>query len=44
MELISDIRHPFLGIPLEELMFAFTFGMMWSSAYEHILWYKLMKK
>ncbi len=28
-----------LGVPLEELMYAFTFGMMWSSIYEHILWY-----
>lgn len=30
-----------LGVPLEELMFAFTFGMLWSSAYEHIMWYKV---
>jgi hypothetical protein len=30
-----------LGVPLEELLFAFTFGMMWSSVYEHALWYKL---
>ena len=30
-----------LKIPIEELMFAFTFGMMWSSVYEHIKWYKL---
>ena len=30
-----------LGVPIEELMFAFTFGMMWSSIYEHILWYRL---
>lgn len=30
-----------LGVPLEELMFAFTFGMMWSSIYEHALWYRL---
>src|SRR3972149_176367 len=29
-----------LGIPLEELMFAFTYGLMWSSAYEHVLWHK----
>lgn len=33
-----------LGIPLEELMFAFTFGMMWSSAYEHVKWYKLLRE
>lgn len=30
-----------LKVPLEELIFAFTFGMMWSSVYEHIKWYKL---
>jgi hypothetical protein len=28
-------------IPLEELMFAFTFGMMWSGVYEHIKHYAL---
>lgn len=32
-----------LGVPLEELLFAFTFGMMWSSVYEHIKWYRLEK-
>lgn len=26
-----------IGVPLEELIFAFTFGSMWSSAYEHLL-------
>ena len=30
-----------LGIPLEELLFAFSFGMLWSSLYEHISWYKI---
>jgi hypothetical protein len=30
-----------LGIPLEELIFAFTYGLMWSSAYEHVLWHRL---
>jgi hypothetical protein len=30
-----------LGVPLEELMFAFTFGMLWSGFYEHINWYRL---
>src|SRR3989344_4923963 len=30
-------------VPLEELIFAFTFGMMWSSVYEHIKWFKLVK-
>lgn len=30
-----------LGIPLEELIFAFTFGLMWGSVYEHIKWYRL---
>lgn len=27
-----------LGIPLEELIFAFSFGFLWSSIYEHIKW------
>lgn len=26
------------GIPVEELLFAATFGLMWSSVYEHIMW------
>lgn len=26
------------GVPLEELMFAFTFGLYWSSVYEHLTW------
>lgn len=25
-------------VPLEELLFAFTFGMLWSSLYEHFYW------
>ena len=32
-----------LKVPLEELIFAFTFGMMWSSIYEHVKWFKLVK-
>lgn len=27
-----------LGIPLEELLFGFTFGMYWTSVYEHLTW------
>ncbi len=27
----------FLGIPLEEILFAGSFGMLWSSVYEHIM-------
>lgn len=30
-----------VGIPLEELMFAFSFGFLWSSIYEHFTWRKL---
>lgn len=30
-----------LGIPLEELAFAFAVGLMWSSIYEHLTWRKL---
>jgi hypothetical protein len=32
-----------LGIPLEELFFAFSFGTMWSSIYEHIFGYVLKR-
>ena len=31
----------FFGVPLEELLFAFPLGMLWSSIYEHVLGYKL---
>jgi len=30
-----------LGIPLEELLFALSFGFIWSSIYEHITWRRL---
>ncbi len=30
------------GIPLEEYLFALTFGMMWSSLYEHMSWQKIV--
>ncbi len=33
-----------LGVPVEELLFAFTFGMLWSSYYEHLNWYKLKSR
>ncbi len=33
---ISGVR--LAGVPLEELMFAFTFGLYWSSLYEHLMW------
>jgi len=32
------------NVPLEEIMFAFTFGMLWSNGYEHILGYRLTRK
>ncbi len=32
------------GVPGEELLFAFTFGMLWSSYYEHLNWFKLKPK
>ena len=31
------------GVPLEELLFGFTFGLMWSSVYEHAMWYRVKK-
>lgn len=30
------------GVPLEELMFAFGLGFLWSSVYEHVKWRKLV--
>ena len=27
------------GIPREELLFGLTFGMYWSSVYEHVTWH-----
>lgn len=27
-----------LGVPLEELLFAFTLGILWSGLYEHLIW------
>jgi hypothetical protein len=36
---ISGIR--FIGVPIEELMFAFGIGFLWSSVYEHFAWKKL---
>lgn len=30
------------SIPVEEYLFAITFGMMWSSLYEHLFWYKVV--
>lgn len=38
---ISGIK--ILSVPLEELMFALTVGMFWSSLYEHIYGYRLRK-
>ncbi len=32
-----------VGIPIEELAFAFTFGMYWSGMYEHLFWRKIVK-
>lgn len=36
LKAISGVR--LAGVPLEELMFAFTFGLYWSSLYEHLMW------
>ena len=36
LKALSGVR--LLGVPLEELMFAFTFGLYWSSVYEHPMW------
>ncbi len=29
------------GVPVEELLFAFTLGFLWSSVYEHLRWQRL---
>lgn len=29
------------GVPLEELLFAFSFGVMWSSVFEHLAWVRI---
>ena len=42
LEALSQVL--ILGIPLEELLFAFSFGMLWSSLYEHLYWQKLVKE
>ena len=39
LEAISGVL--ILGIPLEELMFALSFGFLWSSIYEHLTWRKI---
>lgn len=39
LEAISGIL--IIGIPLEELLFALSFGFIWSSIYEHLAWKKL---
>lgn len=31
-------------MPIEELLYAFTFGMLWSSVYEHFLWLTLANR
>lgn len=33
-----------LGVPLEEIVFAFALGMMWSGVYEHVSWLKIKRK
>ena len=41
LEAISGIL--IVGIPLEELLFAASFGFMWSSVYEHVKWKRVIK-
>jgi lycopene cyclase-like protein len=41
---LDNLTHILIfGIPVEELIFAFTFGMYWSGLYEHLFWRKLLK-
>ncbi|MDP3729623.1 MAG: lycopene cyclase domain-containing protein [bacterium] len=39
LKVISGIL--IFGIPLEELLFAISFGFIWSSVYEHLTWRKI---
>jgi hypothetical protein len=41
LEVLTNILV--LGVPLEELLFAFTFGAYWSGLFEHLYWRKLEK-
>lgn len=41
---LEKLSHTLVaGIPIEELLFAFTFGMYWSGLYEHLYWRKLLR-
>ena len=42
LEVLSGILIS--GIPLEELIFAFSFGLSWGSIYEYIKWYKINER
>ena len=33
-----------VGIPLEELLFAFSIGFLWSGIYEHVRWYRFSRR
>jgi hypothetical protein len=35
-EVLSGVR--IYGLPLEELLFGFSFGLMWTGIYEHFMW------
>jgi hypothetical protein len=39
LEALSGVR--ILGVPLEEFLFAASFGAFWSGLYEHITWQRL---
>lgn len=39
LKAISEIL--IFGVPIEELLFALSFGFLWSSIYEHVKWYKI---
>ena len=42
LEALSGIL--IVGIPLEELLFALSFGFIWSSMYEHLTWKRLQSR
>ena len=37
-------RRTIYGIPLEELLFGFSFGLYWTGVYEHFTWSKSLAR
>ena len=44
MESVGSVRDNALGIPVEELLFGFSFGTYWSGIFEHLTWQGPLKR